>query len=289
MNLNVWMCTEARGLPIYTSVGVQAGSSKAIEEQGSQSRVFSPTSASAAPILQTQPATTDASSALSAPSFPPDEMSVDRSEHSPERGRSLSPMEIDSRSSTPVNTPPPASEPQLQSPPRVKSTSFSPPGLSSPQQLPQTKTSPPPPLHAPPRPFSASPDSDEPPGLSLPPLPAGPLISSPKTDKTVPTANSQKSKEGTAMSAVSSTIPAPISDTPQVLVHGGSSPSVEDGAKASSQQPTTSVTPPAAPYVPRRKTVPNPFVSGGMITDFVGRAPPVGKTTSQVRRTLGDA
>ena len=220
---------------------------------------------------------------------PSSEVSVEEQlDRSSARERSLSPMELDSRSSSPIGSSPSAQD-SAASDDRSNPNSFSPPGLSVPmpaeQSRPPLKTSPSRTSKPQPRPPSSSPESDNPPGLSLPPLPA---------ESTPPTLSKVGTREPTvAPDRNQSTSPTRATVVPAVLqppsvpskleklvmpAHASSTPSPSD-------QSVNSSTATATPYVPKRKTVPNPFVSGGVLTDFVGKLPP-GKTASQVRTNI---
>ncbi|EKM56030.1 uncharacterized protein PHACADRAFT_257049 [Phanerochaete carnosa HHB-10118-sp] len=120
-----------------------------------------------------------------------------------------------------------------------------------------------------------SPDSDSPPGLSLPPLSAQPAAWTSGTvtaSSSVATVATSKERVDELLSAASTLIPS------QPARVNKSDSSVEGELRGTEviQRPAT----PATPYVPKRKTVPNPFVRGGVLTDFVGSAPP-GKAVPQ--------
>ena len=185
-------------------------------------------------------------------------------EDSSHRDRSLSPMELDSAPSSPLS-PSSASLLEVNGLPQVtaKSASFSPPGLGlsvSPQPVAgQANVAP----------TTLSSDHSS---HSKPPIIArteeaqfaSPTYSTPTTTKEE-TATADLSPGGTentlpSYSAATDTIvplrvsipPSPAGDVPTpVTTH----PTVAEST--------------AAPYVPKRKTVPNPFVSGGLLTDFV--------------------
>ncbi|KIP10287.1 hypothetical protein PHLGIDRAFT_249413 [Phlebiopsis gigantea 11061_1 CR5-6] len=219
---------------------------------------------------------------------PSSELSVEEQlDSSYTRERSLSPMELDSRSSTPEGSPPSAHH-SATSVDRSNSNSFSPPGLSVPElaEQPQTllQTSFSYTGRTQPRAPSSSPESDNPPGLSLPPLPT----------ETTP---SSSSKVGTREPTIAPSKEQPTSRTRATVPTVAQSPSAPSKLeKLAVPVNTSSTTPPsdqspdgstatATPYVPKRKTVPNPFVSGGVLTDFVGKMPP-GNTTHQVRADI---
>ena len=210
---------------------------------------------------------------------------VERPSGPSQRARSSSPMDLDSRQGSPASSSPPIPEPEGQSDARVKSKSFSPPGLTitmpsqqklaKPEPLPVAK-----PVALPTSP-NLSPDSDSPPGLSLPPLSAQstawPSVV-PEVDPSVALSRERPVESPVTFTMV---VPSPTAEMENAVppVEGSS-----DGAvptKQSSDSPGA----PAAPYVPKRKTVPNPFVRGGVLTDFVGSAPP-GKTLPQVRHSM---
>lgn len=199
------------------------------------------------------------------------ETSADGQQENSDRERSLSPMELDSRSSSPAYSPPPVQQEESD---RIKSTSFSPPGLSIPIPSPQQSSQPETfsslqtvqqPKH---RPLSSSPDSDDPPGLSLPPLPAD-FTSSSKLLRA-------NTAEIAHMDQVKSLIPSAVRSTELKSLPTPEPAKLSVVVDASGSQAAVT------PYVPKRKTVPNPFVSGGLLTDFVGNTP-LGKTTPQVR------
>ena len=187
-------------------------------------------------------------------------------EDSSHRDRSLSPMELDSAPSSPLS-PSSASLLEVNGLPQVtaKSASFSPPGLGlsvSPQLQPVAGQA-----NVAPTTLSSDHSSH-----SKPPIIArteeaqfaSPTYSTPTTTKEE-TATADISPGGTentlpSYSAATDTIvplrvsipPSPAGDVPTpVTTH-----------------PTVAAST-AAPYVPKRKTVPNPFVSGGLLTDFV--------------------
>ncbi|KAI0078147.1 hypothetical protein K474DRAFT_1771230 [Panus rudis PR-1116 ss-1] len=155
------------------------------------------------------------------------------------RDRSLSPMELDSPGSSPTLTPAVASVRAQDK--RPKSMSFSPPELrvsTSPSSLP----GPGPDVHI--SPLHLSPDSSDPPGLDIPsflppvsPAPAEQLTSNRHASRT---------------------------DSPQVADVPGTEP---ERTLSTERHSSGSAEP--APYKPRRKPIPNPFVSGGLLTDFV--------------------
>lgn len=219
---------------------------------------------------------------------PSSEVSVEEQlEESSDRGRSLSPMDLDSRSSSPAYSPPPAIQYAATDHDGLKSTSFSPPGLSVPipshQQLSQLETSPLLQTESRLRPPSSSPESDDPPGLSLPPLLAE-FVSPSKVGKTDTVATPAKEQlKSPVLSSRPTEHQLPTSTKPENLRVSTNITTTQSATNMG--QSSGGSTTAATPYVPKRKTVPNPFVSGGLLTDFVGNIPP-GKTTPQVRLGL---
>ena len=172
----------------------------------------------------------------------------------PKRDRSLSPMELDSPgSSTPSSPHLPTPPPRIQ----AKSVSFSPPGLwistSPPKKAQEEQDENMTPLHL-------SPDGGDPPGLSSLPV---------STQKPISTANGGASVRVAEVKQPEKPVDTSASDMDDDFM----SPKASAGSKPSAtpEEPAKSASPaPAAPYVPKRKVVPNPFVSGGLLTDFVG-------------------
>ncbi|KAI0093788.1 hypothetical protein BDY19DRAFT_918959 [Irpex rosettiformis] len=176
------------------------------------------------------------------------------------RERSLSPMELDS---TPSSPSPLSHTPLLEidHPPlaTTKSTPFSPPGFGvpvSPQPqavVNQPNVSPIMPLNSgyPPE-LSAASQPEQPPLASL--VRPVPVVTN---GDTITTDQPQRDKEppSSSYSAVTVTAASPHVSVP--------SAPVVDAASTVTAHTT------AAPYVPKRKIVPNPFVSGGLLTDFV--------------------
>lgn len=166
-------------------------------------------------------------------------------------------MDLDSPSSSPAMSP--VIPPVPPSPHRLqtKSASFSPPGLwisTSPQQPAVVADRQITPLHL-------SPDNGDPPGLSM--LPPSQQSRDVPPATPVDTEVKQIEKIGTPGST--------LSDTSHTIV--ASPPLKQSITTEEHSQPTTPTPEPtaaAAPYVPKRKIVPNPFVSGGLLTDFVG-------------------
>ncbi|KAI0345067.1 hypothetical protein BDW22DRAFT_1370783 [Trametopsis cervina] len=198
---------------------------------------------------------------------PPDEEnSPEEDSVSSEHERSLSPMELDSAPSSPLlPSPEPLPEPARHMPEGTKSTSFSPPGLwvstspPHPQAL-VTETNIPS--------LSLSPDSDNPPGLSslsLPPLPPARHV--------IDQVNVAESDTVTPLTGAPSGTIVPATHVPGTVAVASKPSSVPLTSAGEAEhlaiKPTPSPTPSATPYVPKRRTVPNPFVSGGLLTDFV--------------------
>ncbi|GJE88033.1 WD40-repeat-containing domain protein [Phanerochaete sordida] len=236
-----------------------------------------PLTAATATIPKATSVQTEQSQAISAATTFTSTARAERRDSPPQRARSLSPMELDSRSSTPASSPPPVPEAEAQSTSRFKSTSFSPPGLSitmpPERDLPHVKASSATERRAPHTPPQMSPDSDSPPGLSLPPLSGQPttwatglLITSPS----VASSREHIEQSPSTTTTLVSSPPVSADKTGTVLKAGPGSIEIVQRSES-----------PAAPYVPKRKTVPNPFVRGGVLTDFVGSAPPGKKSVSQ--------
>lgn len=250
--------------PTYASVEIQTEPVH-ISDAPVQTLPVAPASLPAAVSAQTEK-----SEAISAAAPPVQTARPERRDSPTQRARSLSPMELDSRSSTPASSLPPITETGSQTSARLKSTSFSPPGLSiamppegEPPKAATTSTTE---SSVPP---NMSPDSDSPPGLSLPPLTAQPITWAPATSSPVVISKERVDQSPSTSTTLVSSPPA-SADKSALLAKGG-----PEGSEAD-QQPAA----PAAPYVPKRKTVPNPFVRGGVLTDFVGNMQP-GMSASQ--------
>lgn len=162
-------------------------------------------------------------------------------------------MELDS----PPSSPPPPSPAPLPLIPviteRPKSTSFSPPGLWV-STVPEAKVKPVEDSEAT-VPYNWSPDGGDPPGLSLPPLGQGPGAPTVVDEELSSEAPNPSPRDKLSVSAASQPTEGP--NKPQEAIIPPSC----------STEESRSV--PPARYVPKRKTVPNPFVSGGLLTDFV--------------------
>lgn len=271
--LNCMVRIEDKSHRTYASVEVQT------EPVHVSDAPVRPAVAATAPASAVSNAQADQSGAVSVNVTSSSTTREERPASPPQRARSLSPMELDSQSSTPASSPPPVSVDQAQPATRLKSTSFSPPGLSitvPPEaELPQVEVGSGAEPGAPQTPPTMSPDSDSPPGLSLPPLStqsgswsAGLLTNSPSVASSKGHIEESPSTTATLVSS-----PPIRDDKAGIAVNGAITVGEVDPQSA------------AAPYVPKRKTVPNPFVRGGVLTDFVGKAPP-GKNASQVGRSL---
>ncbi|KAI0763660.1 hypothetical protein BC629DRAFT_1596860 [Irpex lacteus] len=199
---------------------------------------------------------------------------------SPRRDRSLSPMELDSAPSSPSPSSP-VSLPEVHHLPKdaTKSASFSPPGLGvpmSPQAQPAVS-------HARLLSVDLPSHSETPPVLpaisqSEPPRPASPVRPVPIARDEDTTSRDRSPNDAHIKPPLRSpgtvtavplrvTVPAPLPDSTGRVV-----------------TPSPAVTPTAAPYVPKRKIVPNPFVSGGLLTDFVSTS--AAKKDDSVGRVL---
>ncbi|CAL1703375.1 unnamed protein product [Somion occarium] len=164
------------------------------------------------------------------------------------RDRSLSPMELDSPGSSPTLAPTGLLTQSEDD--RPKSMSLSPPGLS----LSTSSSSSPPGLDVHLSPLHLSPDSGDPPGLAIPAYESRPphvLSSTPTDDGTA--VGSTRVEATPTKSFTPTSQPVQSSPTPP-----GTDVTIVPNVK---QEP--------APYKPKRKPVLNPFVSGGLLTDFV--------------------
>ncbi len=184
-------------------------------------------------------------------------------EGSQERERSLTPMELSSAASSPVLSPhvaPP--DHALPNAEKTTSSPWSPPGLF----LTTTSALTPPTSDVHISPMQLSPDSGDPPGLSLSFFPS----TSPQP--------SVAAEEPPALPVKRAQDHVPDEDFNRVPGADVAAFAAEQARASESlsdhipKDPGSSA-PTPAPYKPKRKPVPNPFVSGGFVTDFVSVTP----------------
>lgn len=213
-------------------------------------------------ILQTLPPpshqfiSTAVPSASEPISPPPTEAMEEVSE---ERERSLSPMELSSAASSPVLSPivttPIGSS--LITAGELEASPHSPRGLMLSTSSASVED-----VHI--SPMHLSPDNGDPPGLSFSFFPASTGQSTTLMDVPKFAHLQTKPTEEVVHREVAQSPTAPVISDPAEQSHPPEAPA--DHTSISSD--VTASTP--APYKPKRKAVPNPFVSGGFVTDFVG-------------------
>lgn len=175
-----------------------------------------------------------------------------------ERERSLSPMELSSAASSPGL--PPTIPSHTLSPAaeqKPESISRSPPGLFLSTSAVSIES-----VHI--SPMHLSPDNGDPPGLSLSFFPSPPTDSTVTQTKPVDT-QSSRSSEGVDNAITGRKV------VPEDNAIDESPPS--GSYRSHSPQHSEEAVPIPIPYKPKRKLVPNPFVSGGFVTDFVSVTP----------------
>lgn len=204
-----------------------------------------------------------------------------RKTHAEDRERSLSPMELDSPPSSPTLSPTVEPVKQVTPPPRERSLSYSPRTFSPPQLSISTTdtsqslaTS-----EARISPMHLSPVGGDAPGLMITPeVLEFHRTFTPPVDRSnlhlPPPKEPAQGKKVSPQASISppSQLPPPLERVPSASLSSvpptpstPSTPTVTPGAPS---EPSRSESEPT-PYVPKRKAVPNPFVSGGYLNDFV--------------------